>query len=120
MRQQDAVEKVPFNDDELRRDPYSEVFSNTGFKVHLIFTRYNRAESTGELKVSNGNGNSAPFTISGDRLSAKAVVPAIWNTTATCYFDLRPSNDMTLHGTMACEPFHGKYLPKLEISALLF
>jgi hypothetical protein len=113
--QWEAALNDPHKTDELfRAYGYMRFLVGTGFKVHLKFTRYNSAEPTGEVQVSGGQ--PAPFTISSDRLSVKADVRDV----SQCYLDFRPSNDMTLRGTMACESRSGAHFPKLGISAPLF
>jgi hypothetical protein len=113
--QWEAVLNDPHKIDELvRAYGYMGRLATIGFRVHLTFTRYNSAEPTGEVQVSGGQ--AAPFTISSDRLSVKAEVRGV----GQCYLDFRPSNDMTLRGTMTCEPYGSIHYPKLGISAPIF
>jgi hypothetical protein len=115
VRLYEAAQNDPHRTDELFQTySYLRYLAGAGFKVHLVFTRYNSAEPTGEVRLNGAN--AAPFTISGDRLSAKADMPNV----KSCYLDFRPSNDMTLRGTMVCEPEGNTRFPKLGISAPLF
>jgi hypothetical protein len=116
-RQYEAVQSDPHKTDELFKTfPYMGAIANVGFKVRLTFTRYNSSESTGEVQ---GYGAPVSFMISGDRLSAR--VNEAWGGFASfCSFDFRPSNNMTLLGTMNCEPFNGARVPRLAISAPIF
>jgi hypothetical protein len=111
-REYEAIQDDPHKTAELiEKYSYMSPVASSGFKLHLTFTRYNSTESTGELKAPNNLLD--PFTISGDRLS----VTIGWGQGMSCYLDFRPSNDMTLRGSMAC---NDRNFPKMGISSPIF
>jgi hypothetical protein len=111
--QYEAVQDDPQKSAEfLRTYPYVGAIAQLGFKVHLKFLRYNSSEPTGDVQTTSGP--PVPFTISGDRLSAR--IPLI----VGCYIDFRPSNNMTLLGTMNCEQNGAQRFPRLAITAPIF
>lgn len=113
-RQYEAVQNDPRKVAEFYKAyPYVQSLANSGFKAQLTFPGYSRSESTGDIQ--GGTPGRAPFTISGDRLSAKVGLP--WG---GCYLDFKPSNEMTLRGTMACSANGYIQYPKLGISAPIF
>jgi len=114
--QYDAVQFDPRSKDEFFRSySYMQKLEQLGFRDHLVFQRYSRTESTGTLVDARMNSDPAVFSISGDRLSVR--VHEGWN--GFCYIDFRPSNNMTLQGTMSCEEHSGSF-PKFIITSQLF
>jgi hypothetical protein len=112
-QQYEAVQDAPQKSAEfLKTYPYVGALVQLGFKVHLKFLRYNSSEPTGDVQTTSGA--PVPFTISGDRLSARVPVSG-W-----CYIDFRPSNNMTLLGTMNCEQNGVFRFPRLGLSAPIF
>jgi hypothetical protein len=108
-------------DDPRRQNEFYSIYSyirkleQLGFRDHLVFQRYNSTESTGTLVDARRENDPAEFAISGDRLSAR--VREAWG--GYCNIEFRPSNDMTLQGTMSCEEYNGPF-PKFTITAPLF
>jgi hypothetical protein len=95
---------------------YMSLLENVGFKDHLVFQRYSRTDSTGTLFDASHMNDPNVFNVSGDRLTVR--VRENWN--GICYLDFRPMNDMTLQGTMSCEPGGGRPFPKLMITSPIF
>jgi hypothetical protein len=98
----------------LKRYNFLSVLERAGFREHLDLVRYTSTDSTGtiqdpKLKIP------CPFAISGDRLSTRVQVS--WG--GFCNIEFRPSNDMTLRGTMDCEEYYGTF-PRLGITAPIF
>lgn len=115
-RQYEAVQDDPSKRDAFFKSyNYIRYLESAGFKAKLVFIRYNSTDSTGAVRDSTRDMDSNVFTISGDRLTTKVRT----RFSLACYFDIRPSNDMTLHGTMACEDNNGPF-PRLGISAPIF
>jgi hypothetical protein len=114
--QYDAVQFDSRSKDEFFRSySYMQKLEQLGFRDHLVFQRYSRTESTGTLVDAKMESDPAVFAISGDRLSVR--VHEGWN--GYCYIDFRPSNNMTLQGTMSCEEHNGSF-PKFVITSQLF
>jgi hypothetical protein len=115
-RQYDAVKYDQRSKDQLfNSHPAIRSAEQSSFRFHLSFNAYNRLLSSGEVNVS-GNDHII-FTITGDRLSFKTRLPGY---AATCYYEFRPSVDMTFHGNMNCERNGDWYFPPSTISARLF
>ena len=98
---------------------YMECLERIGFKVHLTFPNYSTKSSSGVVQDPKWKNFGGTFTVSGDRLSANVGI-GFSNEVVSCNFEFRPSNDMTLRGTMRCSQSGGNFFPALAISAPIF
>src|ERR1700728_108270 len=90
----------------VKQYPYLKPFASIGFRVHLVFSNYVMAKSTGVLTEPRRNAPGT-FTVSGDRVNGSFDAALSSLGYSACNIEFRPTVDMLLRGTLTCEPAAG-------------
>ncbi len=108
----------------LKQYPYLNVFASIGFRIRVIFSKYDITKSGGVLIDPSAPKFDGPgeFTISGDRVSGTVFVRWGGFGDTLCSLDFRPTTDMHLKGAFSCgaSVTNRIMVPRLSISAPIF
>jgi hypothetical protein len=116
---EDQYEALQADPDKLRdfenRYQYMSIVEHHGLHVHMTLD-YAMANGTGSVWEYYKPAAST-FTVSGERLFGSLELRGL---SQHCGFDVKPSSNMTLKGSLTCEANGSVRFPRLYISASMF